>query len=116
MPVRFRRDALFLIAGPCQLEDDALNLHNTKLLARLAEKVPGGIIYKASFDKANRSNAGAKRGPGLEQGLAARYARSASSDLTSRPEELLGGGRNHRSERRKREIVSLASRENSVRS
>jgi hypothetical protein len=36
----------------------------------LAEKVPGGIIFKASFDKANRSNAGAMRGPGIEAGLA----------------------------------------------
>src|SRR5438477_9860441 len=40
-------------------------------LARLAERVPGGIIYKASFDKANRSNIGAARGPGLDEGLAA---------------------------------------------
>jgi 2-dehydro-3-deoxyphosphooctonate aldolase (KDO 8-P synthase) len=71
MPPRFRRDALFLIAGPCQLEDDALNLRIAEHLARLAEKVPGGIIYKASFDKANRSNPGARRGPGLEKGLAA---------------------------------------------
>ena len=39
--------------------------------ARLAERVPGGIIFKASFDKANRSNAGAFRGPGLHEGLAA---------------------------------------------
>ena len=71
MTARFRRDALFLIAGPCQLEDDALNMRVAEHLARLAEKVPGGIIYKASFDKANRSNPGATRGPGLEQGLAA---------------------------------------------
>ncbi|HET9685213.1 MAG TPA: 3-deoxy-8-phosphooctulonate synthase [Gemmatimonadaceae bacterium] len=71
MTARFRRDALFLIAGPCQLEDDALNLRVAEHLARLAEQVPGGIIYKASFDKANRSNPGATRGPGLEQGLAA---------------------------------------------
>ena len=40
-------------------------------LARLAAKLPGGIIFKASFDKANRSNPGAHRGPGLEEGLAA---------------------------------------------
>ncbi|HEX5972216.1 MAG TPA: 3-deoxy-8-phosphooctulonate synthase [Gemmatimonadaceae bacterium] len=71
MSALFRRDALFLIAGPCQLEDDALNLRIAEHLARLAEKVPGGIIYKASFDKANRSNPGATRGPGLEKGLAA---------------------------------------------
>ena len=68
---RFRRDALFLIAGPCVLEDDALNLRVAEHLARLADRVPGGIIFKASFDKANRSNAGAFRGPGLDEGLAA---------------------------------------------
>jgi 2-dehydro-3-deoxyphosphooctonate aldolase (KDO 8-P synthase) len=67
----FRRDALFLIAGPCVLEDDALNLRVGEHLARLAESLPGGIIFKASFDKANRSNAGAHRGPGLDEGLAA---------------------------------------------
>src|SRR5436190_11576510 len=68
---RFPTDALFLIAGPCVLESDALNLQVGEHLARLAERVPGGIIYKASFDKANRSNAGAARGPGLDEGLAA---------------------------------------------
>jgi 2-dehydro-3-deoxyphosphooctonate aldolase (KDO 8-P synthase) len=68
---RFRRDALFLIAGPCVLEDDSLNLRIAEHLARLAESVPGGIIFKASFDKANRSNPGAHRGPGIESGLAA---------------------------------------------
>jgi 2-dehydro-3-deoxyphosphooctonate aldolase (KDO 8-P synthase) len=67
----FQRDALFLIAGPCVIEDDALNLRVAEHLARLAESVPGGIIFKASFDKANRSNAGAHRGPGLDDGLAA---------------------------------------------
>jgi 2-dehydro-3-deoxyphosphooctonate aldolase (KDO 8-P synthase) len=67
----FPADRLFLIAGPCVLENDALNLRVAETLARLAESVPGGIIYKASFDKANRSNAGAARGPGLDAGLAA---------------------------------------------
>jgi len=69
--VRFRTDALFLIAGPCVLESDALNLRVAEHLARLAERVPGGIIYKASFDKANRSNKDAARGPGIDEGLAA---------------------------------------------
>ena len=69
--VRFRTDALFLIAGPCVLESDALNLRVGEHLARLAERVPGGIIYKASFDKANRSNPDAARGPGLDEGLEA---------------------------------------------
>jgi 2-dehydro-3-deoxyphosphooctonate aldolase (KDO 8-P synthase) len=71
MAFAFRRDALFLIAGPCVLESDALNVRVGEHLARLAERVPGGIVYKASFDKANRSNPGAARGPGLDEGLAA---------------------------------------------
>jgi 2-dehydro-3-deoxyphosphooctonate aldolase (KDO 8-P synthase) len=71
MSFAFPRDALFLIAGPCVLEADALNVRVAEHLARLAERVPGGIVYKASFDKANRSNAGAARGPGLDEGLAA---------------------------------------------
>ncbi len=64
-------DRLFLIAGPCVVENDALHLRVAERLARLAERVPGGVIFKASFDKANRSNAGAPRGPGMEAGLAA---------------------------------------------
>ena len=67
----FQDDALFVIAGPCVLEDDTLNLHVAEKLAKLAEKVPGGIVYKASFDKANRSNADAARGPGIDDGLRA---------------------------------------------
>lgn len=66
-----RRDTFFLIAGPCQLEEDELNLRVAEHLARLAERVPGGVVFKASFDKANRSNPGAMRGPGLEEGLRA---------------------------------------------
>lgn len=68
---QFPSDRLFLLAGPCQLEDDALNLRVAEALARLAEQVPGGIVFKASFDKANRSNVDGVRGPGLEAGLAA---------------------------------------------
>jgi 2-dehydro-3-deoxyphosphooctonate aldolase (KDO 8-P synthase) len=70
-PLAFPPDAFFLIAGPCVLESDALNLRVADHLARLAEHVPGGVLFKASFDKANRSNPGAARGPGLDEGLAA---------------------------------------------
>jgi 2-dehydro-3-deoxyphosphooctonate aldolase (KDO 8-P synthase) len=65
----FPRDELFLIAGPCVLEDDNLNLRVGDALARLAELVPGGVVFKASFDKANRSNPDAHRGPGMDEGL-----------------------------------------------
>ncbi len=67
----FPADRLFLIAGPCVVEGDDLMFRVGDHLARLAEKVPGGIMFKASFDKANRSNPGAHRGPGLHEGLAA---------------------------------------------
>jgi 2-dehydro-3-deoxyphosphooctonate aldolase (KDO 8-P synthase) len=59
----------FLIAGPCVLEDDALNLAVAERLARLQSDTGVPIIFKASFDKANRSKAGAARGPGLDEGL-----------------------------------------------
>ena len=67
----FPADRLFLIAGPCVVEDDALNMRVATEIARLQSRVPGGVIFKASFDKANRSNAGAARGPGFHDGLAA---------------------------------------------
>lgn len=60
----------FLIAGPCVLEDDALNLEVGEALAELATRRGVPIIFKASFDKANRSKVGAARGPGLDEGLA----------------------------------------------
>jgi len=63
------------------VEDDALNLRIADHLARLAERVPGGVIYKASFDKANRSNVAAARGPGLMDGLDALARVRAHSGL-----------------------------------
>ena len=65
----FTPGTLFLIAGPCVLEDDALNVQVGTELARIAEELQIRIIYKASFDKANRSKAGAARGPGLDEGM-----------------------------------------------
>ena len=67
----FSRERFFLIAGPCVLEDERLNLEVAEAVANIAPLVPGGVIFKASFDKANRSNLGAARGPGLETGLRA---------------------------------------------
>ena len=59
-----------LIAGPCTLEDDGLNLEIAKELVVLGASTGLDIIFKGSFDKANRSNLGAPRGPGLTDGLA----------------------------------------------
>lgn len=59
-----------LIAGPCVLEDDALNLRVARELAARCGELGLPVVFKASFDKANRSKLSAPRGPGLERGLA----------------------------------------------
>ena len=67
----FPAEAFFLIAGPCVVEPGDVLPRIAERVAGLAERVPGGVIFKASFDKANRSNVGAFRGPGLDEGLEA---------------------------------------------
>ena len=58
-----------LIAGPCTLEDDGLNLEVARGLVALAEETGLPIVFKGSFDKANRSRIASPRGPGLDAGL-----------------------------------------------
>ena len=62
-------DRFTVIAGPCLLEEDALNLEVGHVLARLSDEFDLPVMFKASFDKANRSRLDAARGPGLEKGL-----------------------------------------------
>ncbi|MDH3206261.1 MAG: 3-deoxy-8-phosphooctulonate synthase [Gemmatimonadota bacterium] len=62
-------DRFMLIAGPCVLEDDALNLVVARSLSALAREFELPVIFKASFDKANRAKLGSPRGPGLAEGL-----------------------------------------------
>ena len=72
MTARFAAESNpLLIAGPCVVETDDLNLRVGEALAELAVKLGISVIYKASFDKANRSRLSAPRGPGLETGLRA---------------------------------------------
>ena len=61
---------LTLIAGPCQIEsrDHALRIAET--LAKATQKAGASYIFKASFDKANRTSATSPRGPGMDAGLA----------------------------------------------
>jgi 2-dehydro-3-deoxyphosphooctonate aldolase (KDO 8-P synthase) len=77
----FPRDQLFLIAGPCVLENDDLNLRVAEVVARVGERFPGGVVFKASFDKANRSTPGGARGPGIAAGIAALERVKRSSGL-----------------------------------
>jgi 2-dehydro-3-deoxyphosphooctonate aldolase (KDO 8-P synthase) len=60
-----------LVAGPCVVESDDVNLRTADALAELAQQLGLRVVYKASFDKANRTRRDAPRGPGLEPGLAA---------------------------------------------
>ena len=62
-------EGFVLIAGPCVLEDDDLNRRIADHLAGVAERSGVPIVFKASFDKANRSRAFSPRGPGLDEGL-----------------------------------------------
>ncbi len=66
-----------LVAGPCALENDDLNLTVAETLAELQAKLGLRVLFKGSFDKANRSNLDAHRGLGLDRGLA-RLARVRS--------------------------------------
>jgi 2-dehydro-3-deoxyphosphooctonate aldolase (KDO 8-P synthase) len=61
---------LFVMAGPCVIEDKAMCLDIGKQLVNIAAETGIGIIFKASFDKANRSSVSSFRGPGLTKGLA----------------------------------------------
>lgn len=64
------RQKLLVIAGPCVIETEALTLAIASELKKLAAKLPIQLIFKASFDKANRTSNEAYRGPGVEGGLA----------------------------------------------
>lgn len=61
---------LFVLAGPCVLETPELVFAVADRLAELASERDLPLIFKASFDKANRSSHGSTRGPGLADGLA----------------------------------------------
>ena len=58
-----------LIAGPCQLENENHAMQVAEKLKKITEKLGIGLIYKTSFDKANRTSLKGKRGSGLENSL-----------------------------------------------
>lgn len=57
------------MAGTCALEDRDTTLRTAEAVAGLARKLGWGLIYKGSFDKANRTSLGGGRGMGMEEGL-----------------------------------------------
>jgi 2-dehydro-3-deoxyphosphooctonate aldolase (KDO 8-P synthase) len=62
-------ERLSIIAGPCQLESRQHALETATFLREMAERLGIGLVYKTSFDKANRTSANAARGIGLEAAL-----------------------------------------------
>lgn len=63
------RDNLFFIAGPCVLESLELGMEVGEELASIGNELGVRIVFKSSFDKANRTSIHSFRGPGLEKGL-----------------------------------------------
>jgi len=61
---------LFLIGGPCVIESEDHTLHMAKAIKGVCDNLGISFIFKASYDKANRSSIQSYRGPGIEKGLA----------------------------------------------
>jgi 2-dehydro-3-deoxyphosphooctonate aldolase (KDO 8-P synthase) len=70
---------LFLVAGPCVIESETHARSMAERISSIAATVGVPYIFKASFDKANRSSVNAFRGPGLQEGL--RILKKIKSDL-----------------------------------
>ncbi len=69
-PVELGNDApLVLISGPCQIESRVHALDCAERLVDIAGQAGAGLIFKSSFDKANRTSLGAERGIGIDEGL-----------------------------------------------
>lgn len=64
-----KRDELIFIAGPCVIENQKLTMDIASCLKDITKKLPVRFIFKASFDKANRTSVKSFRGPGLIKGL-----------------------------------------------
>ncbi len=80
-PVAFGASDLAFIAGPCVIESRDHTLRMAEALQKIAEKVGVPFVFKASFDKANRTSGKAYRGPGLEDGLSMLLAVKSELDL-----------------------------------
>jgi len=76
-----RGEALMVIAGPCVLEDEPLALSIAQRLGAMADELSVRLVFKASFDKANRTSIRSFRGPGLERGLEMLFRVKAATGL-----------------------------------
>lgn len=60
---------LVLIAGPCVVEDAKMTMHIAESIKKITDKLKVPFIFKASYDKANRTSGKSFRGPGIDEGL-----------------------------------------------
>ena len=74
--VTLRDDIIFggnrpfvLIAGPCMIESEKLVMEVAERIKEITDKLNIPFVFKASFDKANRSSIYSERGPGIEKGM-----------------------------------------------
>jgi 2-dehydro-3-deoxyphosphooctonate aldolase (KDO 8-P synthase) len=81
-PTTLGRDGkLFVVAGPCVIEGADFLLRSAREIKRITDEVGVPLVFKASFDKANRSAGSSFRGPGLDSGLKALEAVKREFDL-----------------------------------
>ncbi|MGN7611553.1 3-deoxy-8-phosphooctulonate synthase [Magnetococcales bacterium HHB-1] len=64
-----QKKPLVILAGPCVIESESFALKTAEALKTISQQVDIKIIYKSSFDKANRSSLSGFRGPGMDEGL-----------------------------------------------
>ena len=60
---------LFLIAGPCVIENRDHAIYHAKMIKQICDELSLDLVFKSSFDKANRTNINSSRGVGIEKGL-----------------------------------------------
>jgi 2-dehydro-3-deoxyphosphooctonate aldolase (KDO 8-P synthase) len=63
------RNPLFIIAGPCVIESEDIVLHTAERLKEICSRTGLPLLFKSSYDKANRTSLSSFRGPGLERGI-----------------------------------------------
>jgi 2-dehydro-3-deoxyphosphooctonate aldolase (KDO 8-P synthase) len=67
--IDFGSDTLFLISGPCVIEEESIMMKTAEGLKKMSEKLNIPLVYKSSFQKDNRSDVSYYQGPGLDNGL-----------------------------------------------
>ena len=86
---------LFWILGPCVIESHDLTMQIAETLAGLADRLQLPLVFKASFDKANRTSGKSFRGPGLRDGLRTLAAGictlCVASKITGQPRSCIHG-------------------------